>query len=262
MTDPELDGRLRTACARFFRGLRGAGYGRCDLRVDRDGRPFMLEINPNCGLYYPLDAPSSADLILQHDPAGHAGFTRLVVDAALARHARRQRAWEVRSRAQGDYGLFATRDLRAGGLHPGVGGAGPSSGDRRARGGAMGRAGARLVRSLRVADQRGRLGHLERRPGGLAAAQPLLRADGVAAGSRRGRAPPAAARRRDHARLRDLLQRAAARLRVRLWQPDCRGTVRGQDHLQPFLARYEARLRLRPPQARVVLYGQERSAAD
>jgi D-alanine-D-alanine ligase len=114
VTEPELEGRLREACARFFRGLRGAGYGRCDLRVDRDGRPFMLEINPNCGLYYPLDAPSSADLILQLDPAGHAGFTRLVVDAALRRHARRTPACEVRSRRQGDYGLFATRDVAPG----------------------------------------------------------------------------------------------------------------------------------------------------
>jgi D-alanine-D-alanine ligase len=114
LREPELEGRLRDACARFFRGLRGAGYGRCDLRVDREGRTFMLEINPNCGLYYPPDAPSSADLILQMDPAGHAGFTRRVVEAALRRHACREHAWEVRARAQGDYGLFATRDLAPG----------------------------------------------------------------------------------------------------------------------------------------------------
>jgi D-alanine-D-alanine ligase len=114
VTDPELEGRLRQACARFFRGLSGSGYGRCDLRVDREGRPFMLEINPNCGLYYPPDAPSSADLILQMDAAGHAGFTRLVVDAAIRRHARRAHPWEVRTRPQGDYGLFATRELASG----------------------------------------------------------------------------------------------------------------------------------------------------
>jgi D-alanine-D-alanine ligase-like ATP-grasp enzyme len=116
VTEPDLEERLRDVCARFFRGLRGAGYGRCDLRVDLEGRPFMLEINPNCGLYYPPDAPSSADLILQLDPAGHAGFTRQIVDAALQRHARRGTAWEVRSRPQGDYGLFATRDLAPGEL--------------------------------------------------------------------------------------------------------------------------------------------------
>jgi len=44
--DADLDRRLRDMAARFFVGMRGAGFGRCDLRVDRDGRPFMLEINP------------------------------------------------------------------------------------------------------------------------------------------------------------------------------------------------------------------------
>lgn len=110
VTDPLMEGALREASALFFRGLRGAGYGRCDLRVDADGRAFMLEINPNCGLYYPPDAPSSADLILQNEPEGHAGFTRTVVGAALARHARRSGApFEVLPRPGGDYGLFATR---------------------------------------------------------------------------------------------------------------------------------------------------------
>jgi D-alanine-D-alanine ligase len=112
--DPGLNARLRAACARFFRGLSGSGYGRCDLRVDGEGRAFMLEINPNCGIYYPPDAPASADLILQHDPAGHAGFTRLVVEAALRRSRGRARTWEVRPRPHGDYGLFATRRIEPG----------------------------------------------------------------------------------------------------------------------------------------------------
>jgi len=87
--DPLLAGRLRDASARFFVGLGGASFGRCDLRVDLEGRPFMLEINPNCGVYYPPEDPGSADLCLRHDAAGHEGFTRQLVAAALARHARR-----------------------------------------------------------------------------------------------------------------------------------------------------------------------------
>jgi D-alanine-D-alanine ligase-like ATP-grasp enzyme len=47
--DPDLDARLRDASARFFVALKGASFGRCDLRVDRSGTPYMLEINPNCG---------------------------------------------------------------------------------------------------------------------------------------------------------------------------------------------------------------------
>ncbi len=83
VADPALDARLRDACARFFVALRGASFGRCDLRVDRSGTPFMLEINPNCGVYYPLKDAGSADLCLAHDPEGHVGFTRQLIRAAL-----------------------------------------------------------------------------------------------------------------------------------------------------------------------------------
>jgi D-alanine-D-alanine ligase len=88
--DPGLDARLRDVSARFFRELGGASFGRCDLRVDAEGTPFMLEINPNCGVYYPTTAPGSADLCLANDPAGHEGFTRQIVAAALRRHERRK----------------------------------------------------------------------------------------------------------------------------------------------------------------------------
>ena len=114
--DETLAARLRDSSARFFAALQGSGYGRCDLRVDRDGRPWMLEINANCGLYFEAEDAGSADFCLMQDPGGHEGFTRLIVEAALARHARRQRGWEVRPRANGRYGVFATRDIDAGEL--------------------------------------------------------------------------------------------------------------------------------------------------
>jgi len=90
VADANLATRLRDVSGRFFKAMGAASFGRCDLRVDATGRPFMLEINPNCGVYYPPSAPGSADLCLMHDPAGHAGFTRQLVAAALARHARAQ----------------------------------------------------------------------------------------------------------------------------------------------------------------------------
>ena len=86
--DPVLDARLRDVSARFFVALKGASFGRCDLRVDRNGTPFMLEINPNCGVYYPPEDAGSADLCLAHDPEGHVGFTRQLIRAALHRHQR------------------------------------------------------------------------------------------------------------------------------------------------------------------------------
>ncbi|MFV1958939.1 MAG: hypothetical protein ACC662_05955, partial [Planctomycetota bacterium] len=90
--DPALEARLRDICSRFFVGLGGTSFGRCDLRVDAAGRPFLLEINANCGVYYrPADA-GGADLCLLSDPAGHEGFTRQIVAAALARHGRSGRS--------------------------------------------------------------------------------------------------------------------------------------------------------------------------
>ncbi len=74
------------AAARLFVGLKGAGFGRCDFRVDDAGRAFLLEINANCGIYYPPDEPGSADQCLAYDPAGHEAFTRQLVAAALRRH--------------------------------------------------------------------------------------------------------------------------------------------------------------------------------
>ncbi|HKE41453.1 MAG TPA: D-alanine--D-alanine ligase [Casimicrobiaceae bacterium] len=92
LDDRALEARLRDICARFFVALKGASFGRCDLRVDRNGTPFMLEINPNCGVYYPPEDPGSADLCLAHDPEGHAGFTRRLIRAALHRHRQRRSA--------------------------------------------------------------------------------------------------------------------------------------------------------------------------
>ncbi len=114
VADPELETLLRDMSARMFRGLHGTGYGRCDIRTDRDGRPWMLEINPNCGVYYPLSDPGSADLCLAHDPAGHDGFTRQIVDAAFHRPRRARRGWEIRADRTLDYGHFATRAITEG----------------------------------------------------------------------------------------------------------------------------------------------------
>ena len=89
--DPVLAARLKDECSRFFLQLEATSFARCDVRVSRDGVPYVLEINANCGIYYPPADYGSADLCLTHDPAGHAGFTRNLVEAAFARHARTTR---------------------------------------------------------------------------------------------------------------------------------------------------------------------------
>jgi D-alanine-D-alanine ligase len=112
--DGELGQELRQVAADFFLGMRGAGFGRCDLRMDHEGKLYMLEINPNCGIYYAPEDPGSADLALLHDPAGHQGFTDLLIRAAMARHARRQRGWEVLPTPGNGYAVYASRTISEG----------------------------------------------------------------------------------------------------------------------------------------------------
>ena len=100
VTDPALAGRLAALSCGLFVGLDGRSYGRCDLRMDQAGELHMLEINPNCGIFYPLEGAGCADISLGHDPRGHRGFLELIVASALSRERRRRRT-SARSAALG-----------------------------------------------------------------------------------------------------------------------------------------------------------------
>lgn len=81
---PRLAARLQDISRKQFLGLGGRSYGRCDIRMDARGELYMLEINPNCGVFYAPEDPGSADVILMADRAGHRGFLELILRAALA----------------------------------------------------------------------------------------------------------------------------------------------------------------------------------
>lgn len=83
--DAKIELRLREMASRVFRGLRGSGYGRCDIRMNEQGDLFLLEMNPNCGVFYPVAEPGSADFILQIDPRGGPFFVDLIFKSALKR---------------------------------------------------------------------------------------------------------------------------------------------------------------------------------
>jgi D-alanine-D-alanine ligase-like ATP-grasp enzyme len=114
--DPVLAGRLKDISGRFFTGLGGTGYGRCDIRMNADGELFMLEINPNCELFYPPGDEGSADFILLNDPAGHRGFVDTILRTALQRHSKQIRKWEIRKGRDGHYGMYAVRSVEAGAI--------------------------------------------------------------------------------------------------------------------------------------------------
>lgn len=113
--DAALAAELKEISAAFFAGLKGTGYGRCDIRVDADGRPFMLEINPNCGIFYPPHAEGSADLILDLDPKGHEAFVRTILRSAYNR-VRPQPKYTLELDEDRAYGLYARLELSPGDL--------------------------------------------------------------------------------------------------------------------------------------------------
>jgi D-alanine-D-alanine ligase len=86
--DPVLAARLMDISRRKFTALGGSGYGRCDVRMDRSGRLFMLEINPNCGLFLRESCWGGADVILAQDPRGHRGFLEHILRCAERRRRR------------------------------------------------------------------------------------------------------------------------------------------------------------------------------
>ena len=112
--DEELGGRLRDMSTAVFLALRGNGYARTDIRVDREGRPFFLEINPNCGVFYPDEDGGTADDILVLDGTGKERFLQQMIQFAFARQRSLERPYRVRLDPRRGHGMFATRDLAAG----------------------------------------------------------------------------------------------------------------------------------------------------
>ena len=119
--DVELSTRLKNMAKDIFRGMQGRGYGRIDVRSDPSGSNlYLLEINPNCGLFYPQGFYGSADFIIDRmDPIkGHANF--ILNQVHVAQHLWRTKnelnsLFESRYDARKDsWGLFALRDYKPG----------------------------------------------------------------------------------------------------------------------------------------------------
>ena len=114
--DENLAARLREASILAFAALGGSGYGRCDFRMNAAGEIYLLEINPNCGIFYPEGQFGSADFILANDPAGHGAFLAHLIDCALRRRDRARRPWTVWFRTGLGFGTFALRPILRGEL--------------------------------------------------------------------------------------------------------------------------------------------------
>jgi len=84
--EPRIERVLRDQTIRLFKAMDGNGYARCDYRMSADGTIHMLEINPNCGIFYAPEEPGSADFSLIHDPVyDHHKFLKLIIRSAQNR---------------------------------------------------------------------------------------------------------------------------------------------------------------------------------
>jgi D-alanine-D-alanine ligase len=114
VTDAALVARLEAMGKKVFLGVEGVSYGRCDIRMNEAGELFILEINPNCGLFYPPEAMGSADLALFHDRRGHAHFVDMIFRAAFKRARKQRKKWQVLLNSAQRYGVYANSAIAEG----------------------------------------------------------------------------------------------------------------------------------------------------
>ncbi len=85
VTNTRLNGLLKQHASDLFVEMNAAGYARIDVRIDQDGVPNVLEINANCGIFYPEGSYASADDCISLDAGGHPLFVRRLIAAARSR---------------------------------------------------------------------------------------------------------------------------------------------------------------------------------
>lgn len=96
VTDERLAEELMRVSVELFAGLGGSGYARTDIRVNAAGIPYVLEINPNCSMFYPPEIPGAgADEVLRTIQDGHEEFIETILSVALARQRASRRPYVV-----------------------------------------------------------------------------------------------------------------------------------------------------------------------
>lgn len=114
VTDDALIAQLQAMGRRAFLAVDGRSYGRCDIRMNDDGELFLLEVNPNCGIFYPPEAMGSADLALFNDPRGHSHFANAIIRAALQHARKNTKCWQVVLDPKQQAGVYAVQAIAAG----------------------------------------------------------------------------------------------------------------------------------------------------
>ncbi len=85
VADAALAAQLQHITRQMFLAMNGEGVARTDIRMDANGRLYLLEINPNPSLFYPDHDGATADVILMRDGYGKARFLSTLIELALLR---------------------------------------------------------------------------------------------------------------------------------------------------------------------------------
>ncbi|HXQ32481.1 MAG TPA: hypothetical protein VN843_00530 [Anaerolineales bacterium] len=70
----------------MYLAMNGVGYARCDVRMGPDEQLYMIEINPNSGILFKPEDLGPADVMMEYDVNGHAGFLDRIFRAAMIRN--------------------------------------------------------------------------------------------------------------------------------------------------------------------------------
>jgi len=83
--DERLTARLKHMTKSLYLAMSGVGYARTDIRMNKQGEMFVLEINPNNGILYKPEELGPADIMMEYDKDGHAGFLDRIFRSAMLR---------------------------------------------------------------------------------------------------------------------------------------------------------------------------------
>lgn len=83
--EPALVRRIKSMTRKMYLAMGGTGYGRADIRMDKDGNLFMLEINPSPSVLNMENDYASGDYMMQDDPGGVGGFIDRIFRSAILR---------------------------------------------------------------------------------------------------------------------------------------------------------------------------------
>ena len=90
VTEAGLARRIKNMTRKMYLAMGGTGYGRADIRMDKEGNLFMLEMNPSPSVLNMEDDYTSGDYMMQEDPGGTDGFLDRIFRSAILRLEMRQ----------------------------------------------------------------------------------------------------------------------------------------------------------------------------